>query len=687
MKPVESLIFAIIFLVAMVVFIRRIYTLINLISLGNWEYRFDRLWERFKNMVFYGFLQKKVLKKTFGFNHFMLFWGFMVLLPINLEFVLSGFFPKFSLSFIGEFPYKLLNMLADIMSAVVMIAVIFAVLRRVVIKPSYLESTKEAYIILSTVGFLMAAYFGMNITAIDPKEKDLILPVSEFLRTMIISGMKDSELYILNRIFWWVHASLFLFFLIFIPYSKHLHIITSLPNCFFRNFSFPTSPSKMQFSKNMSFGISKITDFSWKDLLDALSCTECGRCKASCPANISGKTLNPKEFIHTLKKNLMENGLYIISNRPFDTIGKPMPVLNYPVPLIGNGEGSINEESIWDCTTCGACVEVCPVFIEHFPKILNIRRNLVMEEVRFPEELITFFENIEARSNPWGIAPSERGKWAQHLDIPIFSKNENHEYLLYVGCMGSFDARTKKIINSLVTVLNTASVSYGILGSDEMCCGDALRRLGNEYVFDSIAIKNVNLFKKLNVKNVITICPHCYNTLKNDYRAYGAEFNVFHHTELLNMLYKNQVLKRDFAFGEKSIVYHDSCYLARYNSIIEEPRYVLKSFTGKLPLEMGNSKKDTFCCGAGGGRMWLEDDAATRINRERTKEALLKKPNIIATSCPYCVTMFEDGLKELNVNENIQVLDICELIVEGLKIVKDTEKEKIIEEKRRVANG
>lgn len=682
MSSTESIIFAIFVIIALFIFLKRVYMLFNFITLGKWEDRFDRLWERFKGMLYYGLLQKRVIQKTFGLNHLMLFWGFMVLLPINAEFVLSGLFPKFTLAFIGDTPYTILSLIADIMSAVVLIAVLFATARRLFFKPFYIESTKEAYIILSTVGLLMVAYFGLNITALGLNEKSFeAVPVSGLLARLILNDIQGSELYILNRIFWWLHAALFLFFLIFIPYSKHLHILASLPNCFFRNFSFPKSLPRMRFSKDISYGVSKITHFTWKDLLDFMSCTECGRCLASCPANISGKTINPKELIHSLKKNLMENGKHIVNSRPFDTIGRPAEDVEVPVPLIGNGSASISEEAIWDCTTCGSCVENCPVFIEHFPKLLNIRRHLVMEDVRFPEELISFFENIEARSNPWGLAPTERGKWAQNLNIPIFSAREGHEYLIYAGCMGSFDTRTKKIITSLISVLDKAGIQYGILGNDEMCCGDAVRRLGNEYVFDSIAIKNVNLFKKMDVKNIITICPHCFNTLKNDYKAYGAEYNVFHHTEIMAKLYKQYILKTDSTLKDERIVYHDSCYLARYNNIIEEPRGLIEMITGKPPLEMEKNKKDSFCCGAGGGRMWLEDDANARINRERTKQALKEDPTIIATSCPFCITMFEDGLKEIEGAENIRVMDICEFFVEGFSSIKDEK-----EEKRRAAN-
>jgi len=667
MTTIESIIFSLLLAISLYIFFRRVYTLCAYLFLGKWENRFDRLWERFKGMITYGFLQKRVVQKPFGINHFFLFWGFMVLFLVNMEFVISGVFPKFSLAFLGDIPHHVLNFLADCMSAVVLLAVCAAFVRRLFFKPYYIEATAEAYIILSTVGILMAAYFGMNITAYGLNEKSLeSMPVSLFLSSLFVERMDATTLTVLYKVSWWTHALLFLFFLDFIPYSKHLHILTSLPNCFFRNFSFPRALKRMKFMKDIPFGVSKITQYTWKGLLDFMACTECGRCQAACPANFSGKVLNPKEVILHSKHNLFENGSRILASRPFDTVGGVPDTVEVAIPLVGEGHASIQRDAIWDCTTCGACVENCPVLIEHFPKLIDIRRHLVMDEVEFPQELVPFFENIEMRSNPWGLASTERGKWAQNMEIPTFSVKEGHEYLLYAGCMGSFDTRTKKIILSLVSILNNAGISYGILGSEEMCCGDALRRLGNEFIFDRIAIKNVNLFKKLEVRKIITICPHCFNTLKNDYKDYGADYEVFHHSQILQKISDTTLFRQNGNFTKERIVFHDSCYLTRYNNIYTEPRGIIRSVTGNVPLEMERNGRNSFCCGAGGGRMWLEENADTRMNRERTKQALEKNPTIIATSCPFCITMFEDGLKEAENAETIRVMDVGELFVEGM---------------------
>jgi Fe-S oxidoreductase len=295
-----------------------------------------------------------------------------------------------------------------------------------------------------------------------------------------------------------------------------------------------------------------------------------------------------------------------------------------------------------------------------------MRRHLVMEKVDFPEEMIAFFEHIEERSNPWGIARADRGKWAHDLNVGIFGKDDTFEYLLYMGCECSYDSRMRHVSASVVDILRSASVSFGILGADEICCGDAMRRLGNEYVFERMAKRSVKDAKRLGVKKVITLCPHCYSTLKNDYRQYGADFSVFHHTEFIHDLMRKGKLDTKNTFNSESIVFHDSCYLGRYNNIYEEPRKIIQNITGRKPNEMLQNRRDSFCCGAGGGRMWMEENLGTRINAERTRQALREKPTIIATSCPYCMTMFEDGLKEENVQENIRVLDIAEIVREGL---------------------
>ncbi len=663
MNPYEPAVFAAILALALFLFLRRLYRLLALLLLGKGENRFDRLRARFKGMLAYGFGQIKVIEVPFGINHFILFWGFITLFLVNIEFVISGVFPRFSLDFIGTLPYGIFRSAADVMSLVVLCAVIVALVRRIFFRPPHIDLTRDSLLVLLTVALLMVAYFGLNVTEICAgRNPGTYLPVSRLLAGFFAGAIGPSSLCLYGRLFWWIHAIVFLAFLDYIPWSKHLHILTSLPNCFFRSFTFPATLPRMIFRRGLPFGVSSVVQFSWKDLLDFFSCSECGRCQEACPAHNTGKVLNPKQVILQGKRNLFVNGAGILASRPSDTLGEAGQEVLTVKPLIGEGDCSISPRAIWDCTTCGACVERCPILIEQFPKLLSMRRHLVMEKVDFPAEILPFFENIEQRSNPWGIAPSERGKWAAGLDIPLFSKDREFEYLLYVGCVGSFDRRMRQVCLALVNILRKAWVSFGILATEERCCGETMRRLGNEYIFEEMAKENTEIFRQKGIRKIITLCPHCFNTFNNDYRAYGADFEVFHNTQVMDMLLRQGRMRMEKGLEGERILLHDSCYLGRYNGIYEEPRRLLEAAWGRKPYEMKRRLNRSFCCGAGGGRMWMEEREGTRINLERTREALQSGPSIIATACPYCLTMFEDGLKDEHMQDRVRVLDVSELV-------------------------
>jgi Fe-S oxidoreductase len=470
-----------------------------------------------------------------------------------------------------------------------------------------------------------------------------------------LSPNPPGTLEILSRFFWWVHAIVLLLFLNYLPYSKHMHILTSIFNCFFKDIDKVTTQPREEFLKGNVFGAGQVNLMHWKDLFDSYSCTECGRCTDLCPATNTGKELNPRLVIHDIKVNLINNGSLLKKNE------------NPPLPLIGGGkEGSISEEAIWACTTCSACMEVCPVFIEHVPKLVYLRRHLVEMKAKFPVELLTFFENIEQRSNPWGIAPSERVKWASEITARPFEAGKT-EYLFYVGCFGAFDSRSRRVTLAISRILDAAGISWGILGKDELCCGESLRRLGNEFVFDQLAKANVKMFQGRGVKKVITECPHCYNTLKHDYRQYGADLEVIHHSELINDLIEKGKLNFSPGGEPGKVIMHDSCYLGRYNEIYQAPRRAIAAVTGHQPLEMERHHDKSFCCGAGGGRMWLEEGSGTRINIARIDEALKHNPGTLCVCCPYCMTMFEDGLKDRKATDRVQVLDVAEIVANALK--------------------
>ncbi|GFO58099.1 electron transfer flavoprotein [Geomonas silvestris] len=655
--------FAVLLAASLVFFCFSVYRRFSLVLLGQPEERLDQPGQRLKDMLLYAFAQARVLRKPFGLNHFVIFWSFLVLALANGEFLVAGVFPGLNLGLLPEGVHHALLILFDLVSLATLVAIAFSFGRRLLIQPPYLDSryvkgrSPEAFLILSFIALLMIAYFGMHgaLIAQGAETATAAMPVSTLIASWLapLGGGLDSVV----LVSWWLHALVLLAFICFLPHSKHMHILTAIPNCYFGSLQWPNTQPRERFEKGGTFGVGSVEDFTWKDLFDSYSCTECGRCQAACPATNTGKPLNPRQIVHAIKTNLLENGPALKQGRPGT------------LPLIGDeGEGTNTEDSIWSCTTCGACMQACPVLIEQMPKIVKMRRHLVETKAHFPEELLNLFENMEQRSNPWGIAPGERAKWVSTLDVKPFAAGET-EYLFYVGCAGSFDSRTKQVTVALATVLDAAGVSWGILGKDEKCCGDSLRRLGNEFLFDKMARENVELFRERGVKKVITLCPHCLTTLKNDYRQFGLELEVRHYSELISELVQTGRLKlTGGAAGLGTVTYHDPCYLGRHNGVYDAPRTLIEKATGKPVKEMERNRENSFCCGAGGGRMWMEELIGERINHARVDEALTQTPDTVCVACPYCLTMFEDGLKDRGA-EKVQVRDIAEVIAESLRSV------------------
>ena len=646
--------FIVVFILAMLYFAWSCYKRFGLVMKGRPDNRFNAVHRRFWNMLYYAFGQRRVVSKPFGINHFVLFWAFMVLLIANAEFLLNGLAPDvISFSRLPDGAYFTLACIFDIVSVLALLSVILAVIRRLAFPPPHIEArSRDAFAILSMVGVLMIAFFGMHASEIargTERAADYMF-ISNFGAWIIPSGASAASLETAAEVFWWIHAVVLLAFLNYLPYSKHMHVLASIPNCFFKSLEKVKTQDREEFAKDSDFGVGQVEQFPWKGLFDSYACTECGRCSDVCPATFTGKPLEPRLVIHDIKVNLLKNG----------------PGGSTELALIGGeGEGSVSESVIWECTTCGACMEVCPVFIEHVPRIVDMRRHLVEMKAKFPEELLTLFENMEQRSNPWGIAPAERTKWAADIEVQPFEAGKT-EYLFYTGCAGALDARNRHTTLSVAKILDAAGVSWGTLGRDEMCCGDSLRRLGNEYVFDVMAKENIKMFEEKGIKKIITQCPHCYSTLKNDYKQYGADLEVVHHTEFINDLIKDGKLKLKASADLGNVVFHDSCYLGRYNLFYDAPREVVKEATGKPPTEMERNRDKAFCCGAGGGRMWMEEQEGTLINVARVEEALEAQAETVCVCCPYCMTMFDDGLKDKEADERVRVLDIAEIVAEAL---------------------
>jgi len=647
--------FIVVFIAAIAFFAWSCYRRFGLVLRGRPDNRFNAPLKRIGNMLFYAFGQRRVVSRPFGVNHFVLFWAFMVLMLANAEFLLNGLAPEvISYSRLPDGAYFTLACIFDIVSVLALLAVISAIIRRLAFPPPHIEArSRDAFIILSLVGILMIAFFGMNASeiALGTERAAAYMLISNFGASIVPSGASAGSLETAAGVFWWIHAVVLLTFLNYLPYSKHMHVLTSIPNCFFKSLEKIKTQPREEFTRDKTYGVGQVEQFTWKGLFDSYSCTECGRCSDVCPATFTGKPLEPRLVIHDIKVNLLTNG---DKNKAA------------ALPLIGDEvEGSVSEEVLWECTTCGACMEVCPVFIEHVPRMVDMRRYLIEMKAKFPEELLTLFENMEQRSNPWGIAPAERIKWAADIEVKPFEAGQT-DYLFYVGCAGAFDARNRRTTLSVARILDTCGVSWGTLGRDELCCGESLRRLGNEYVFDHMARENVKMFEERGIKKIITQCPHCYSTLKNDYRQYGAGLEVVHHTEFISNLIRDGKLKLRNVDDLGRVVFHDSCYLGRYNLLYDAPRQVVTAATGKAPTEMERNRDKAFCCGAGGGRMWMEEQIGKLINVARVEEALEKEPETVCVCCPYCMTMFEDGLKDKEADNRVRVLDLAEIVARAL---------------------
>ena len=647
--------------ITIVAFSKRAKFLITLLKLGKPEDRSDQVGERLKFVIGQVLPQRCVLKQVTkgdfaGIGHMLLFYGFSLFVISYGFHIAEGFYERLSPALFGRTFNNLFFLLLDIAGLTVITSIIWAAIRRYIIRPSRLKMSLEAGIILIVVFSLMLLSFFMEGFRLLSEGNN---PFTEWAFVGIAlanlfadMGLQDKA-YILFQVFWWVHMTVIFGFGIYILYSKHLHILASHFNLFFHS----TGPKgSLQPITDMeeaeSFGVSKITEFSWKHLLDLYACTECGRCTDNCPASSSGKHLKPEEVIQNLKKHLFASA-YLLAEKAGEKQGE-----KEEQAMIGE---VVAEEEIWDCTNCMACMEICPVAIEHINKIDDMRRYLVLMESKFPSVLQTAFRNMENNSNPWGIGSHLRADWAKDLGIKTLTEEPNVEYLFYVGCAGSFDDRGKKVSVAFVRILQAAGISFGILGTEEGCCGDSAMRGGNEYLYQMIAQANIEIMNGYGVKKIITTCPHGYNTIKKDYPHFGGNYEVYHHTEFIaDLIAKGKIkLKKPM---EGLFTYHDSCFLGRYNNIYDQPRGILEAIPGMKLTEMEQNHARSFCCGAGGARMWMEEDVGERINDMRTDQAIAAKADTIAVGCPFCLTMLTDGIKDRQKEESMTSLDIAEIV-------------------------
>lgn len=644
-------------LVTFAVFSRRADQLRRFVRLGRPAHRGGDLPRRIREEVTVVLGQRKLLQRFLpGVMHAFIFWGFLVLLTTVAEAFGEVFQRRFAIPLIGRTGW--LGLVQDVFTVLVLVGVELAVFIRKAQRPERFKGShlEEADFILLMIAGIMLTLLGLNAAriALHVNESPAAWTPLSNLASLAFRPMSYGAQSSFERVFLWAHILLILGFLAYIPYSKHLHIFVSEANVFFANTGargrlLPLHIDLESMDSERSLGAATLEDLTWKEILDTYSCTECGRCQSACPAWNTGKPLSPKLIVMNLRDHVFEHGPKILEAKRTGAEYERVP-LN---PTI------IEDEAIWDCTTCGACMQECPVDIEHIDHIVDMRRNLVMGEARFPQEAGVLLRNLEGSSNPWGADQSQRADWAKGLGVRVIEDGRAPEYLYWVGCAGSFDDRAQKISQAVVRVLQRAAVPFAILGPRELCSGDPARRLGHEYLFQTLAEQNVRTLDAARVRKIVVNCPHCFNTLKNEYPDFGGSYEVLHHTELFARLIDEGRLEPSIEIDEV-LTYHDPCYLGRHNGVYEEPRRVLDAIPGLSTTEMPRHHERGFCCGAGGSRMWLEERIGKRVNIERTEEAISTGADTMGVACPYCLIMLDDGAKATG--ERIRVLDVAQLV-------------------------
>lgn len=660
-----------------------------------------------------------------GVLHALIFWGFLVLLTAIAQGIVEAVWvgaPLHTIPFLAP----ALAWMQDIFAVLVLAGVLMALLNRLLVNPTRFRGShrRDALLILGWIGLLvlcMVLNYATLIAEHSPEALALDRPFASAL-SRLFTGLAPggTPLAILHGIFFWTHLTLVFGFLVYLGYSKHLHIVTAAFNVVLRDSGPKGRMRPVDIEAVMAaedegaqhFGVSALEHLSWKDMLDLYTCTECGRCQTHCPAYNTGKVLSPKTLITDLRDAAYErlDGGYAATRHSAHPVqgtdgeGRPVPgeavmwatgdgqpgaLHDLPGhfqpswlspaevatavertggerPLIG---GVIDEETLWACTMCGACMDQCPVLIEHVPKIAEMRRHLVLDESRMPRQAESALRSIENVSNPYGISHQSRADWAHGLGVPLLSERPGAEYVYWVGCAASFDERARTIATSLVAILKTAGVDFAILGTEERCTGDPARRIGNEYLFQQRAKENVEVLNRRGVRRIVASCPHCFNTLANEYPDFGGDYEVIHHTQLIEALIREGRITLERPI-EETVTYHDSCYLGRWNDIFAPPRDILERIPGLRVVEMARSRREGMCCGAGGGRMWMEE-GQPRVNHRRVDQAMETAATRVATACPFCLTMFDEGIAAKQLQDRLVADDIAVYVARSMRPAPD----------------
>ncbi len=667
MMYLQNIVFIVLFLAAFSLFTYNLLRIRSYLVLGRSENRFSQAGRRLLKVLGVGIGQSKILRDpAAGIMHAFIFWGFMVLITAVLEAFIQGFYSGFSLAMLGKVSMVFFAS-QDIFGSLVILAVLYALYRRLIEKPKRLRgdggTNADAVFILMLIMGVMITMFGVNATKSIVHPENAAYYKAHFIASQITPLFSNSGAVTFYNIFWWGHIIIILTFMNYLPYSKHFHIVTSLPNVYLAKIGPQTlDTEEINFdSENVFLGAGDIEQLTWKEMFDGYACTECGRCTSVCPANLTGKPLSPRKIIMDIRERTSEKAPLLVNKGEI-----PADIESHKLV----SEHYITDEELWACTSCMACVQECPVNIEHVNPIVDMRRFLVQSESRFPDELLTVFGNMENNGAPWAYPQSDRLKWTEGLEaaVPVAAEKQEFDVLYWVGCAGSFDARYQSVSRSVATLLDKAKVNYAVLGTEEKCNGDSARRLGNEFLAQTMIKENVETMKKYKFSKILVSCPHCLQTIGNEYKAFGGDYEVVHHSEFLGeLIQQNRIVIDDTKKIDKRVTYHDSCYLGRYNDIYEEPRKLINDVNKGELVEMKRSKDRGLCCGAGGGRMWMEEKIGKKVNIERTEEALALKPDMISTACPFCMTMLTDGVKELGKAEEVKVKDFAELVLESSK--------------------
>jgi len=662
-------------LLAFGAFSYRALRLYRLLGLGRSDDRTDHGWRRVRDELVIYLGQRKLIKRPYwirGIGHALIFWGFLIITWGSADLLLRGIV-GWKMPFTETAGYA---WLLDIFAIAVLASVGIALIRRAFVHPPRMHIVTEGYVILGLIAFLMLTLLVFEAAAV-ATVRDAPLPtlahfypapIAKRIAAVLPVGAGPATF----AGAWWAHVLTILAFAVYLPRTKHLHIVTTLPNVFFRK---QTPRGQLSLIKDIenqeTFGAATIRDFTWKQHLDGYTCTECGRCSDNCPALATGKPLDPQKIVLDIRDQLLREGPKLLGAK---TNGAPK------ADAKTNGDGATVEttppahwvdtkpEELWACTTCAACVEACPVTIEHIDKIVDMRRYLTLMEGSAPPEAQRAMTNIERAGNPWGEPRANRGEWASGLEIPTLEEKPDAEYVYFVGCAGSYDRRNQRVARALAQILKAANVSFAILGAAETCNGDPARRIGNEYLYQLQAQQNIETLNAVATKKVITSCPHCFNTIANEYPQLGGNYEVTHALPLVQKLIAE---KRITLTGDAKdvVAYHDPCYLGRHNGIYDEPRAVLDAIPGVERKEIApHNRERGFCCGAGGGRMWMEEKMGQRVNHRRIEQLTMANTGAtkVASGCPYCLIMLEEGVGAKGIAEQVKPVDVLELVAARL---------------------